>query len=198
MATEALWTAMENHDVEGVTDALNAGADVNSRSPADDAPALMSAILQEDYDIVDVLLDAGADVNRRADEGGRTSLMLLATGYYGDVTLVKRLLDKGADVLATTTDGETALNAARGPLKAVLREATLKAEQEQERLRKEAAATKAGLVQVSVGKQLPHDITRNVLGPMLGVKPKRFTPQSAKGRKTRARKTKRRRTLRKR
>jgi hypothetical protein len=31
-----------------------------------------------------------------------------------------------------------------------------------------------------------------VLGPMLGVKPKRFTPQSAKGRKKTARKTKRR------
>ena len=183
---------MGNHDVDGVTDALNAGADVNSRNPDDDAPALMSAILEEDYDIVDVLLDAGADVNRRADEGGRTCLMLLATGYYGDMALVKRLLDKGADVLATTTDGETALNAARGPLIPILREATLKAEQEQERLRKEAAATKAGLVQVSVAKQIPHDVTRTVLGPLLGVTPKRFTPQSAKGRKTTARKSKRR------
>jgi len=62
------------------------------------APSLHSAVLKHDVDAVNAMLNEGVDANSRAFYTERTALMLAARA--GDATIVRILLDKGADVNA--------------------------------------------------------------------------------------------------
>jgi hypothetical protein len=143
------------------------------------------------------------------DDDGMTPLMLAAEGLFGDAA--KDLYEAGADVMLKNKKGETALDIfnrayARSP--SVLGNSRAEQEDTAQWIRgflwdkaADARVRKANaekIAMVSVGKQIPYDITRKVLGPMVGVTPTGYTPQSAKGRKTRVRKTKRRSTRRRR
>ncbi len=91
---------------------LNAGADVNGRTPNGDT-ALRSAVHHGNVDIIQVLLNTGADINAPAapDEGRKT---LQVAAERGNASLVRFLLEQGADCNSPAADskGVTALQAA--------------------------------------------------------------------------------------
>jgi ankyrin repeat protein len=112
----------------GVIEMLLArGADVQARSKTGET-ALMEVAVRGDVAGAKLLLDRGADVNA-ADQRGYTPL-LLAAQYDGDSPeLVRLLLARGANPVATA-EGETALSLAEK-----------RGETEVTRLLREAAAT---------------------------------------------------------
>jgi len=68
------------------------------------------ATMNSAYDVVRVLVEKGADVNARSDEG-TTPLMSAAMGF-GDSSILKLLLDHGAEPTARDTHSNTALKLA--------------------------------------------------------------------------------------
>jgi ankyrin repeat protein len=164
---------------------VEAGADVNARD-AHQATPLIWAVApgRTNLAILQYLVDHGADVNTK-NAWDTTPLQLAAIN--GDAPAVERLLELGADETAVSQTNQTAEELARGKAKAVFAERA--------RRKAERKVNAKGLAMVSVSKQLPYELTRKI-GEALDAKPSRFTPQSAKGRKTRARKTKRRLTRR--
>jgi ankyrin repeat protein len=76
--------------------ALKSGADVNARR-SDGTTALLMAIHYKHEDVLELLLGAGASANA-ADASGFTPLMV---STKSSVTVMKRLLDAGAEVDAT-------------------------------------------------------------------------------------------------
>ena len=164
---------------------VEAGADVNARD-AHQATPLIWAVGpgRTDLRILQYLVDHGADVNAK-NAWDTTPLQLAAIN--GDAPAVERLLELGADETAVSQTNQTAEELARGKAKTFFAERA--------RRKAERKVNAKGLAMVSVSKQLPYELTRKI-GEALDAKPSRFTPQSAKGRKTRARKTKRRLTRR--
>ena len=164
---------------------VEAGADVNARD-ANQATPLYWAVAagRTNLPILQYLVDHGADVNTK-NAWGTTPLHLAALN--GDAPAVERLLELGADETAVGQTNQTAEDMARGKAKTFFAE--------RKRRKAERKVNAKGLAMVSVSKQLPYELTRKI-GEALDAKPKTFTPQSAKGRKTRARKTKRRLTRR--
>ena len=164
---------------------VEAGADVNARD-AHQATPLIWAVGpgRTDLRILQYLVDHGADVNAK-NAWDTTPLQLAAIN--GDAPAVERLLELGADETAVSQTNQTAEELARGRAKTFYAERA--------RRKAERKVNAKGLAMVSVSKQLPYELTRKI-GEALDAKPSRFTPQSAKGRKTRARKTKRRLTRR--
>jgi ankyrin repeat protein len=88
---------------------LGAGADVLARSRNDlvNQPLHAAAAGQASVELLTLLLDAGAEVNAR-QRGGFTAIQ--ATAQNGDLAATQLLLARGADVLAQTDDGQTALD----------------------------------------------------------------------------------------
>jgi ankyrin repeat protein len=164
---------------------VEAGADVNARD-AHQATPLIWAVApgRTNLAILQYLVDHGADVNTK-NAWDTTPLQLAAIN--GDAPAVERLLELGADETAVSQTNQTAEELARGKAKTFFAERA--------RRKAERKVNAKGLAMVSVSKQLPYELTRKI-GEALDAKPSRFTPQSAKGRKTRARKTKRRLTRR--
>ena len=164
---------------------VEAGADVNARD-AHQATPLIWAVGpgRTNLAILQYLVDHGADVNTK-NAWDTTPLQLAAIN--GDAPAVERLLELGADETAVSQTNQTAEELARGKAKTFYAERA--------RRKAERKVNAKGLAMVSVSKQLPYELTRKI-GEALDAKPKTFTPQSAKGRKTRARKTKRRLTRR--
>ena len=93
----ALVYAVQKGRTEIVETLLDAGADVNKRTP------LIAALRQNQVEIVKILLGKGADVNIENGIGLRIA------ANSGHIVLVKLLLDKGADITLRTSEGETAL-----------------------------------------------------------------------------------------
>ena len=92
-ANESLRQSSLDGKLEGVEEALKAGADANNTDP-EGRTALMFAGFNGHSEIVLALLDAGAGIDRR-DGLGRTALLYTCTGPFPET--VRILLDKGAE-----------------------------------------------------------------------------------------------------
>lgn len=103
-----LVAAAQAGDLEGVRQAIDAGADVNDMA-ADGSTALLWASYQSDVEMARTLIEAGADVSR-ANAYGISPL--LQASRTGDAALVGVLLEAGASLAPTQPEGETALMAA--------------------------------------------------------------------------------------
>ena len=98
------YKAAERGDIKTVTDMLNKGVDVNSKTPGTgyySLTGLHGAAWFGHPDIVKLLIEKGADVNARNDFGETplyfaTSTAITHGGVWGDI--VKLLIDKGADI----------------------------------------------------------------------------------------------------
>jgi uncharacterized protein len=75
-------------------------------------PMLCLAARFKHHGIVELLLEAGCDINVQSDDRGFSSLMDAAQN--GDQTLLRYLLDKGADPNLVSKDGQSALVIAVG------------------------------------------------------------------------------------
>jgi ankyrin repeat protein len=102
---------------------LEHGADPN----AAEGSILTMPMSRGDEDTVRRLLDAGADPDRAINDRGETPLMRAASGFFGNLPILRRLIAAGADLDRRDADGRTALDVAVGEgnpeAAAVLREA---------------------------------------------------------------------------
>lgn len=81
------------------------------RSSANGWDPLILALKYSHYDAAELLIDRGADVNARQPIGGQTPLHFAAA--YGQASLVRKMLRRGADPRATDESGATACDQAR-------------------------------------------------------------------------------------
>jgi uncharacterized protein len=81
--------------------------DINAPN-ADGITPLMQAIIERNGPLVTMLLSRGADIHRR-DKVGRTALWFAANN--GDLLLAQTLLQRGADINATGTEGSPLVGA---------------------------------------------------------------------------------------
>jgi len=93
-AAEDLFTAIAAGNKAAVEQALDNGADVNSRA-RDQATLLIVASLGDQQAIAELLLSKGADVMAR-NSGGFTPLH--AAAFAGSLPIAKLLLEKGASL----------------------------------------------------------------------------------------------------
>ena len=113
---EAAWAlfaaAAYNENPAVVQVLIDAGAEVDGRTPYDGVTPLMAAAgLNRTPDVVRTLIAAGADPNARmegSDYPAYTALMA-AAWYNPNPAVLQALLEAGADVHAATHDGWTAL-----------------------------------------------------------------------------------------
>lgn len=106
----ALVEAAQEGDVDGVSELLGDGADVNAVVPGDGTPLLVAA-REGDRTLVRLLLDRGADANIGAAGDGNPLIMAAREGH-GEI--VRVLLERGADVDAVYRgDGSALIMAAR-------------------------------------------------------------------------------------
>jgi uncharacterized protein len=99
--------AAQVNDAAQIRALLRDGADVNAAQP-DGLTALHWAALNDSQEIVDVLLYAGATLEPLTRVGGYTPLHLAARS--GHASIVRSLLERGADVDRWTSTGVTALH----------------------------------------------------------------------------------------
>jgi ankyrin repeat protein len=92
-------------DVNGIRDALAAGADINGVTERGQTALLLALGPHGSNDAAAYLVTRGADVNL-ADNGGNTPLMSAA--MWVSLPSVRLLLDHGARVNAQAADGATA------------------------------------------------------------------------------------------
>ncbi len=97
--TVLMWAAAEGR-ANIVRMLIKAGADVNAITNLD-GTALRWAVKSGDNETVRILLDAGANVN--------APIVLIQAVYLGYTQIVRWLLELGADVNDTDSEGETAL-----------------------------------------------------------------------------------------
>ena len=110
--TSALLNAAGKGCARSVNSLLKAGADVNSEYSIG-ARALQTAAAQS-LECVDLLLRAGADVNAAVQKSedfysSCDDTALIVASDHGKESIVQLLLEKGADVNKTSSDGYTAL-----------------------------------------------------------------------------------------
>jgi ankyrin repeat protein len=96
-----------------VEDLLASGADVNAADTIQGRTPLLWAANTGRADIVRVLLDHGANLRVRESLGGTTPLICATGSERGDLGLVNLLIEKGADLDAKDSRGDTALDWAR-------------------------------------------------------------------------------------
>ena len=126
---KAGWTALmhaayRNH-VPTIKALVVGGADLEVQTPQG-ATALGLALSERQFYAADVLLDGGASIDVRVGEKRVTPLMILATQHKAEartsmiaqgvsvIDLANKLIKKGADVNAKSTEGVTALMVAAG------------------------------------------------------------------------------------
>ncbi len=103
--------AVDNSDVHAVRNFLRVGFSPDIRDE-NGVPLLSHAIRQGNEGIMRLLIEHGANVNAVSDDRANTPLMEAAT--RGDVAVVRRLLEAGADLDLKTKYGQTALMLAVG------------------------------------------------------------------------------------
>ena len=116
-----LMTAARTGDPDTVRALLARGADPNVRESLRGQTALMWAAANDNAAVIHVLAEQGADLHARTDNPspspGRTFSSTPATGFTpllfavrgGHLDAVRALLDAGADVNDTVSDGQSAL-----------------------------------------------------------------------------------------
>jgi ankyrin repeat protein len=108
LADAALWG-----DTARVQELIEAGEDFDTRDNFGATP-LLYALFRDHMEAARLLIDAGADPNVTERSalpfGGFTALLLVAG--QGDLRMVDRLIEAGADVNGKTEEGFTALSAA--------------------------------------------------------------------------------------
>ena len=93
--------------IELVKIMIERGADVNFHSKnAQNVAPLHSAVSAKHTEIIDLLIKNGADINAK-QENNVTPLMQAA--HHGDIEMVRKFLELGANKSAVTSDGKTAL-----------------------------------------------------------------------------------------
>lgn len=113
----ALQRACCEGDLEMVTLLLNRGADVNAPS-GHYGPALVAATISENPLLVDQLLGSGADINAvhrigpKANSGRRQQTALVRAISNNHLSVVRLLLDRGADIYVECECGNAVQNAA--------------------------------------------------------------------------------------
>lgn len=113
-ADQALLTAAESSDLQGVQDALENGAIVDAVDIAGITP-LMMASAYGNIDIVALLVSKGANVNANVnavDNYGVTALMFASN--HGHKDIVELLITKGANVNAVSEEGTALMFASNG------------------------------------------------------------------------------------
>ncbi len=108
----ALRMAAMEGDVAGVTQAIEAGADVNEPFTMSRMTALHEAALRGHTEVMECLLDADANPNQQSGDGG-TPLHLAV--FLGRAEATEVLLDRGADVAIKNDKGSTATEVAKVP-----------------------------------------------------------------------------------
>ena len=108
----ALFTAIENDDVEMVRLLVEAGADVNAAEGFGGNTPLHEAVEKGDAEIVKILVAAGADVNA---EGFMSRTPLSLATEEGATEIMQILLGPGLDA-GTSTDGEDEEAASAPPM----------------------------------------------------------------------------------
>lgn len=107
--TALLWAAANGHTA--IVEVLhNAGADIDAKDSNGQTP-LMFAVKGSHLDTIEYLLKNGADVNARSIKQGFTALTTAAA--IGNVSVVRLLLEHGAEKGIAERDGNTALDRAR-------------------------------------------------------------------------------------
>jgi len=103
----ALMVASGGGNMEVVRYLIERGADINAKS-CEGSTAIMPAVHRNRADIVGLLISKGAKVNYAIETGYKFTPLQLAC-QLGHVEIVKCLLDAGARVNVTATDGSTPL-----------------------------------------------------------------------------------------
>lgn len=99
-----IWAAQDGHN-QVVSELIQAGVDVNSKSAASGTHALALACQNGHLGIVQALIEAGADVNEPAIDGWTP---LMKASYFGHEEIVRVLLEAGAEVRLHDAHGQTA------------------------------------------------------------------------------------------
>ena len=122
---DRLTTATLFRDVEAILEIIRDGFDINTITENGDT-VLIAPSCWGFYEIVQVLVDNGADVNFCSEDGSSTALIEAAAGLgaikyhaflankakHQHITVMKTLLNAGANVNASMNEGWTALIAA--------------------------------------------------------------------------------------
>jgi len=103
---EALMMAVRDGFDGSVRNAIDGGADVDSRDGFDNTPLILTA-KSDDETQLRYLIEQGADVNAK-NGAGYTALMKACD--YTNVLFVEILLDAGADISIKDSKGDTALD----------------------------------------------------------------------------------------
>ncbi|MGJ4751420.1 ankyrin repeat domain-containing protein [Leptospira kmetyi] len=90
---------------------IQSGADINVRDERGMTP-LIFAIRSELFEFSKLLIEQGADPNLKDEKDGKTPLMFLLGGTFlkKNLDLAESILQKGADLDATSNSGSTALH----------------------------------------------------------------------------------------
>lgn len=115
-STSLIWAA-GHAQTDIVKFLLRRGSNVNATDKYGNTALIAAACecalatMNSAYDVVKALLEKGSDVNARSQDG--TTPLMNAAGGFGDASIVKLLLDHGADPMAKDNLGKTALSLAR-------------------------------------------------------------------------------------
>jgi ankyrin repeat protein len=108
-----LVVAAQNGNAEIVDMLLAAGADANQPDANFGGHALNYALLGQNTEVARRLIEAGADINLTSPVGKTPPLVLATYFENGDASIVKLLLERGADAKCATQNGETTLTWAK-------------------------------------------------------------------------------------
>jgi hypothetical protein len=102
----SIWVSAKTGDLQGITAALDGGADPNEHDPNRITPLCWAAMTGQ-IDAARLLIDGGADLNRPNGDGGTP---LHGAAFFGRTPMVKLLIEKGANVKARNDKGESPLD----------------------------------------------------------------------------------------